>query len=275
MFKRLKEMKRITWVLTAVLVVTLSLAAVALAEIYISGGQNTINEGNKIEINEDTLDSIFERLTELEGASFGGLIPTGGICDPDGSDPVTTMCNVSILETDTESTSTWEISEDGFVKRISLPTATTSVRQIDSQEMTTAFIHNTWGRSICHDLNLFVDDNDYDAFRWRVGTSTPTTTNPWAASSTAGLFALTEVATDTEAIIETEKDWGSSYRTSNLGGSTVLSPTATNRWWIWESGDLVGLSATSNNMLVSSTAWLANSGFLDIPCRLMTTETSE
>jgi len=198
---------------------------------------------------EDNKDVL--KLENQIGDNIGAVTPTDGICN--GNEPATTLCNVSINELEVQSTSTWSISKDGFIKRITLPTATSTGKGASLD--TESFITNTWGKSVCSKVILYPKTLSDDlGMSLQVGTSTPgdSTTK---VTSTPSLIALTLIATNTPQILDSVNEAGSAG-IGQLEG------------WLWDAGVSVGVMATSTDYgRASSTPFSEITGFVDIECR--------
>lgn len=170
-----------------------------------------------------------------------------------------------------------EKSEEGFTKRIKLPTATTTeAGGATPREMTSRYLMNTWGNSFCDRVTLVqLDENDYIPIIFEVGTATPSTTAPWAVTSTPSLIAQTEIATNTQRTLSSNDHPGTAgYATVNAATVDYL------KYFDWNLSDAIGVQATSvanyvSGYYASSTGYLDNSGFVDVHCWLKTTKTSE
>ena len=194
----------------------------------------------------------------------------------------------------------YEISEDGFTKRIPLPTASSSIDFAGlntAQKMTDRFLVNDWGDSICQVPELFVDTSSGGlAFHVQVGTSTPTTTDATHTTSTGTLLGNFLLATDTVNRIYSTRDyWGTNWQEIKLDpanqamavidranhyalsidNTTTTDPVS----WMWLEGDAVNILASTTDydsatLNASSTNFKELLGFVDIDCRLITTLTN-
>lgn len=217
---------------------------------------------------------------DFEAGTVGFIASPTGLTDVD----VTNDLRVQ-GELETAATSSWGISEDGFVKRIAFPTATSTVAIAGNlaAEMTDTFLINSWGRSVCQEVIAVqtIGTDDLGIY-FTVGTSTPSTTLSLHVTSTATLLSRTQFPTSTDDtaddvfIINMDKSFGTFFQLADLGtvANTMIAPTAT-RQWIWENGDAIGLLASTTHLLASSTPFAEQRGYVDVDCRLSTLETAD
>jgi len=186
-------------------------------------------------------------------------------------------------------TSSWAVSEDGFVVRFTTPGATTTGATSFGlagvgEYMTSNFVMNTWGKSKCRKVTVdILTGSDDLGLYFQVGTSTPSSTDSIIATSTPNLIALTQIPTSTNSDERSIPDDDAFYSSWSDPGTFWqaysdslyhLSSTTTLDWY-WELGQAVTFDVTTTDPLASSTPFAETTGYVDIECTLTTVETAQ